>query len=622
MINKRYNYSKLLSSPTGDKWEKIGIKRRAGAAVPLFSVYSAESTGIGEIPDLRLLIDWCKRAGMSILQLLPLNEVGFDFSPYNSISTFALEPIYIRLSELRDFDIDMFSHDIVELKKRFGIKGSRVNYEIKFAKLVLLREIFNSADLNTNDDLKHFISENHYWIRDYALYKVIKHNNSYRSWEQWHRKFSNHNLKVLKEFEKKNSTDILFHYWLQWQLYEQLKDVKKYAADNGVLIMGDMPFLVSRDSADVWAHQNYFKLGYSAGAPPDMYFALGQKWGTPPYNWKNIKKNKYTYIKERLRYAQNFYDMYRIDHFVGLFRVWTSPVPPPQEKVSGAGASKGKFDPENEKAWEKHGKEIINVMLKSSDMLPCAEDLGTVPECSYKTLREYGIPGIDFQRFLKNKKDFSFVEPNKYRKHSSAVISTHDSSFFVNWWNYEAGTVDEKLFELTCIQFGLSGRKTGELKKKLFDRKHSKHGRLYCVENLNKAKEIFKSFGISKKDSKKLISIYCDAYDEKKKFMEYLYDSGKTDSKANFRLFKKCFDAISGSASIFSIQLLHELIYLDSDLFAKISKWSYRINSPGIMDNKNWTLKIPLSLEELSESKAGRNITGTVKKININTYRT
>jgi len=158
--------------------------------------------------------------------------------------------------------------------------------------------------------------------------------------------------------------------------------------------MGDLPFLVSRDSADVWANKNYFKLHLTSGAPPDMYFAMGQKWGMPPYRWEEIEKDKYIYIKEKLKFAANFYNMFRIDHFVGLFRVWTIENNTPEEQASLI----GNFDPKNKPLWKKSGEKIIDVMIQNPEMLPCAEDLGTVPDCSNKTLEEYGIPGMDVQR--------------------------------------------------------------------------------------------------------------------------------------------------------------------------------------------------------------------------------
>ena len=124
-------YNSFHTSKTSEKWAKIGIKRRAGTALPLFYLYSRKSTGIGEIPDLKLLIDWCKKARLSIVQLLPMNETGYDHSPYNSISTFALEPMYLRLSDLKNIDADKYKSDIKKLKRKFPKGNFKVDYKIK-----------------------------------------------------------------------------------------------------------------------------------------------------------------------------------------------------------------------------------------------------------------------------------------------------------------------------------------------------------------------------------------------------------------------------------------------------------------------------------------------------------
>jgi len=175
--------------------------------------------------------------------------------------------------------------------------------------------------------------------------------------------------------------------------------------------MGDIPLLVSRDSVDVWSQQNYFELHNSAGAPPDMYFSKGQRWGMPPYNWGNIANDNWKYIKNKLKYAENFFNMYRIDHFVGLFRIWSIPLSIPEE-FSG---TKGNYEPLHEYLWESHGKKIISEMVSATDMLPCAEDLGTVPECSYQVLKEFGIPGMDVMRWNKIYTDgFDFKAPTDY----------------------------------------------------------------------------------------------------------------------------------------------------------------------------------------------------------------
>lgn len=605
------NYKHFLNSPAKDKWNQIGTDRRSGVVIPLFSIYSKESTGICEIPDLKLVVDWCVKTGMSIIQLLPINETGYDFAPYNTISTFALELMYLRLNKISGVNTDKYHKEINSLKKTSGKPGTRVNFEIKEKKLSLLKKIF-SSEFKENESFKKFINDNNYWIKDYAAYKILKEKNKSKSWEEWkpaHRKFSK---TLVNRIISGNPREAKFLYWLQWQIFEQLKEVKEYANTHGVLIMGDMPFLVSRDSADVWSHQDYFKLNLSAGAPPDMYFAFGQKWGMPPYNWKKIESDNYRYIKERLRFAENFYNMYRIDHFVGLFRIWTFEL---NDITNG-----GEYDPPKEKDWEKHGKKIINAMLDGSSMLPCAEDLGTVPYCSYKTLKQYGIPGIDFQRFNK-KRNYEFVLPREYRKNSSAVISTHDSSFFPLWWKYEAGTTDKALFEYLCRSNNIRGKALSNVKKKLFEKENSKKGRLYWKKEIRNTKILLKILNIGKTNGKEFIKLFTESYGEKEQFMKYLNGKAANIRPPSPSLQLKCIERASESDSIFSIQLIQEYLYLSKSIFPKISAWNYRINSPGTMGWNNWSIRLPLSLEKLLNSPEGSEITKLIKHTNTKTNR-
>lgn len=601
-------YTHFLKSPAKDKWNQIGTDRRSGVVVPLFSIYSKESTGIGEFPDLKLVVDWCVKAGMSIIQLLPLNETGYDFAPYNTISTFALEQMYLRLSELRGINSGKYNKEIKDLKNIFGKIHSRVNFEIKNKKLELLRAIFDT-EFRENENFKKFINDNNYWIKDYAAYKILKEKNESKSWEEWKQAQKKFSKTLVDKTIKRNPEEAKFHYWLQWQIFEQLKEVKQYANAHGVLIMGDMPFLVSRDSADVWSHQRYFKLNLSAGAPPDMYFAFGQRWGMPPYSWNKIENDNYRYIKERLRFAENIYNMYRIDHFVGLFRIWTFEL----DDIT----SRGEYDPLKKKDWERHGKKIIRAMLDSTSMLPCAEDLGTVPYCSYKTLRQYGIPGIDFQRFNK-KRNYEFVLPLEYRKNSSAVISTHDSSFFPQWWKYEAGTTDKALFEYLCRSNNIKGKALSKAKIKLFDRQNSKKGRLFWKKEIRNTKILLKILNIEKTNGKKFIKLYTESCGEKEKFMKYLYGKVINIRPPSPSLQLKCIERASESDSIFSIQLIHEYLYLSKSIFPKISTWNYRINSPGTMGQNNWSIRLPLSLENIHKQS---KIISALKEINRITKR-
>lgn len=602
-------YSDLLNTHTKEKWKRIGTHRRSGVAVPLFSVYSTKSIGIGEIPDIKFLIKWCKKTGMSMLQLLPMNDLGNDFAPYNAVSSFALEPMYLSLNKLKDVNLAPFKREIREMKKIFVCGNDRINYGIKKAKLDLLWKIYKRTYTNHINKFEKFKTDNSYWLRDYAVYKIVKEKCGNKNWEEWETAFKNKDESFLKDFEKENSERITFLYWIQWQLYEQLKLIKKYAQGKEVLLMGDLPFLVSRDSSDVWANKNYFKLHLSSGAPPDMYFAMGQKWGMPPYDWEEIEKDKYIYIKERLKFAENYYDMFRIDHFVGLFRVWTIETNTPEEQAGLI----GNFDPQDEQTWKENGKKIIDLMIQNSEMLPCAEDLGTVPDCSNKTLEEYGIPGMNVQRWVKEKNNYyEFINPDNYRINSVSTVSTHDSSTLIDWWYNEAGTIDEKLFKRLCFEKGIDETKYLQIENALFDTMNSNSGRLFWKKEIENLYMLLDVLGLNIEEAYEIVELYLDSYDEKKIFWKYIGMGNNFKNKISTEFIKKALIKINQTSCIFSIQLLQEWLTLEDSFLRKNEESCYRINFPGIIDDKNWTTVMPFSLEELLEL----NINKIIQSIN------
>lgn len=592
----------LLNTKISDKWKHVGTRRRAGVAVPLFSLYSANSVGIGEIPDLKLLIDWCAKTGMSIIQLLPLNDVGNDFAPYNSISSFALDPMYLAISRIKGSDVSEYGDKLARLKKKYRPVFKRVNYKIKKAKIDLLWEIFKGTRTENDPDFTRYTEENSYWLKNYSVYRVISEQQNNKSWEKWPEDLKNRNDKAIEEVVINNYERVQFYMWLQWQLYLQMLDVSAYSKVKGVILKGDLPFLVSRESADVWAHKEYFLLHLSSGAPPDMYFAEGQKWGMPPYNWDCIAGSGFVYLTENLKYASNFYEMYRIDHFVGLFRVWVSPVDNYDHP--------GSFMPKEEYIWEAHGRRLIEVMVNSSPMLPCAEDLGTVPGCSYHVLYEYGIPGIDFQRY--HKRNFDFRHPVDYRINSSAVISTHDSSFWVNWWQFEAGTIDERLFEIMCMNAGMTEGHLKYVKDELFERHGSRYGRLRWKDEIDSTEELKQVLQLTGDRANDIVYIYMESFREKERFLSYLGLSN-ADSAVTSGLVMRNLERINQSNSIFSIQLIHEYLCLDEGFLSKISKWNYRLNTPGVISRNNWSLVLPLSLERLLELEINEKIKSTIQ---------
>lgn len=606
-------YNQLLNSGTSVKWQKIGVNRKAGVAVPLFSVFSKKSIGVGEIPDLRCIIDWCCQTGMSVLQLLPLNEVGNDFAPYNSISTFALEPMYLSIKRLRKADLKPFTKDLLSLKKRFPKGTGRVDYNIKKEKLKLLRKIFSTVDLSEIEKYQEFVRKNIHWLKYFSLFKILMQLNEGKNWSEWELKYqyisSLTSRKILQEY----SSDVEFEYWLQWQLYEQMITIKKYAKRKKVLIMGDLPFLVSRNSADVWAYKNYFKLNLSSGAPPDMYFSKGQRWGMPPYNWDNISLDNFGYLKQRLVYAENFYDMFRIDHFVGLFRVWTIDLKTPEENAGLYGT----FDPDDERQWEQHGKTILQKMNSSTSMLPCAEDLGTVPACSEKVLKEFGITGINVQRWQKSSKgNFNFIPAGEYRINSVATVSTHDSSSLPAWWKYEAGTVDEISFKLLCEKLNITNDNYLNLLNRLFEKSRYQTGKLIWKKEVSNVYILLEILNMNYDTAGEITDIYLSTFSEKNNFRNYIDMDEKTELSDSALFIKRALEKINSADSIFSIQLIMEYLYLDKDILDKYSGWDQRINFPGTVDGNNWSIVIPVTLEELKDLKINETIIDILKNSN------
>ncbi|MDD4895055.1 MAG: 4-alpha-glucanotransferase [Candidatus Omnitrophica bacterium] len=590
----------LLKAISKDKWERIGAKRRAGILAPLFSIYSKDSLGIGEFRDLKLLIDWAKVSGNSIIQLLPLNETGPLFCPYDSVSSFALEPAYISLEDVPGANKSHIKASINQIKKEFSKRGAHVDYSIKKRKIHVLWSMFLEEERVSHKKLKEFIDENSYWINDFALFGELKYYHMGAPWYQWEDKYKNRDVKQLEIFRKEHEKEISFQIWVQWQLYKQFKAVKKYAESKKILFKGDLPLLVSRDSADVWAHQEFFKLEFAAGAPPDMYCAKGQRWGMPTYNWERVAADDYKYLKKKLKYAQEFYDILRIDHVVGLFRIWSIPYNEPLENQG----LRGFFDPQDENKWANHGRNILSLMLNNTDMLLCAEDLGVIPEVCTEALEEFGIPGNDVQRWTKDwKVKHDFLRPGDYRFLSVAMLSTHDTTNWGAWWENEAGTVDEGLFRRKCGERGINYE---AIKEKLFNLERSRYGRLRWLDNVNSSDYLAAILGRRKEEIADFIDMYENTYQEKEKLWKELNMPGPMREGADKDIIAAVLKMTLDSRAIFCINSIIDWLSLAGAL--KGDAYQYRINTPGTISRDNWSLIIPVSLEELIKNKVTKDI--------------
>jgi len=591
----------LTTTISQDKREKIGTHKRSGALVPLFSVYSQKSIGIGDFSDLKLLIDWGKISGNSIIQLLPMNEVGSLSCPYDSVSSFALEPAYIALGEIPYTEEKSIQDKIKNIKTRFLIERSYVDYSIKQEKLNLLSAIYDLEKENKSEQLTRFKEENDYWVLDFALFKVLKEYHQGRAWHEWEDRYKDRDKAALDKFYQEHQRDIDFQIWMQWQLSLQFKSAKAYAGSKKILLKGDLPILVSRDSADVWAHREFFKLEFSSGAPPDLYAALGQRWGMPTNNWANIKADNFRYLREKLKYAQNFYDTLRIDHVVGLFRIWSIPY---NEPLENRGLN-GSFDPKDENKWPGHGRGILKAMLENTRMLLCAEDLGVIPKVCTDTLKKFGIPGNDVQRWVKDwKTAHDFLKPKDFRSLSVAMLSTHDTTNWPAWWENEAGTIDEGLFIRKCsdqrkIDFNSA-------KDKLFDSGCSRHGRLRWLDRVDSVEKLVTILGKKKEELADFIDLYENSYREKEKLWKHLGLKGPMREKCDSEILKAALKISLQSSSVFCINTMIDWLYL-TDIF-KGDPYQYRINTPGTTNTKNWSLTIPISLEELLKHKINKDI--------------
>ena len=586
--------------PHPSQHEAFLSKKRAGVLVPLSLVYSKNSFGIGDFSDLKLSIDWLRETGSSILQLLPMNEMGSLFCPYDSLSSFGLEPLYISLLSLPLPKGKSFKRQIENLRKNLPNAALYVDYSMKKEKVRLLHEVFVLSAQVDSPELTRFKEDNAYWLGDFSLYKALKETHNNAPWYDWPDEFKNRNQEALNNFRANHAQEIKFEEWAQWQLYLQFKEAKEYAHRKGVFLKGDLPILVSRDSADVWAHPEFFKLDFAAGAPPDMYCAKGQRWGMPTYNWDRIAADGYRYLKEKLKYAENFYDIIRIDHVVGLLRIWSIPYNDPLENKG----LNGFFDPLNESEWEVHGRRILEVMLENTNMFLCAEDLGMIPKACTDTLKKLNIPGNDVQRWVKDwNVRHDFLEPQDYRQLSVTMLSTHDTTNWPAWWEDEAGTVDEDLFRRKCAEKGIDSERVNP---KLFDFICSCHERLRWDEGVNAVDKFLSILHKKKEEVPILVNLYENTFGEKEKLWKQLGLAGAMRDKCDKEILRAVLKLNLQASSLFCINTIVDLLYLDG--LWQGNSYQYRINTPGTISNKNWSLKIPLSLENLLKHPVTKQI--------------
>ena len=304
-----------------------------GVLVPVSALRSQESVGVGEFADLPALADWCAGVGLDAIQILPVNDTGWQSSPYSALSAFALHPLYLRVGDLPELDAlpaqtrARVDAALDAIRREHGARD-RLRYGAMLdSKRALLREIFDAVagDPAITRATRAFVDHNP-WAGEYAAYKMLKARNAGASWKEWP-EFRDPTPELLGALwsTPENEHELTFHVWVQMRLDEQFAAAARAVADRGIVLKGDLPILINEDSVDTWAHREYFSSWLRAGAPPDAQSATGQNWGLPIYDWPELERDDVRWWKERLRHAARYYAAYRIDHVLGFFRVWSIP---------------------------------------------------------------------------------------------------------------------------------------------------------------------------------------------------------------------------------------------------------------------------------------------------------
>ena len=308
----------------------------AGTAIPVFSLRSEKSFGTGEFTDLALLVDWAKRVGLKMIQILPINDTTathtwVDSYPYAAISAFALHPLYLNLAKLADSP--NASKRLLKLEaERLRLNALRVvDYEavslIKndFTKLLFAE---SGKTVFASKEYKQFFEQNKHWLVPYAAFCYLRDQYATVDFSKWpaYKQYNAVDIAALADKDSIAFREIAFYYFIQFHLHLQLKEATAYAHANGIIMKGDIAIGVYRHGADAWQNPELFHLDFQAGAPPDGFAVKGQNWGFPTYNWQQMLADGFAWWKHRFGQMSYYFDAFRIDHILGFFRIWSIPM--------------------------------------------------------------------------------------------------------------------------------------------------------------------------------------------------------------------------------------------------------------------------------------------------------
>lgn len=422
------------------------LGRGAGILLPISSLPS--KYGIGTFgQEAYRFVDQLVDAQQTFWQVLPVGPTSFGDSPYQSFSAFAGNPYFIDLEYLVQEGL-LTKEDIAS--REWGVEPSDVAYATIYNnRFDVLRIAYNNSEYKDTDEYVEFCENNTYWLDDYSFYMALKNKFDNKSWSDWDEDIKFRKQDALDKYQKELQDDIDFWKFCQFKFYAQWMELKEYANEKGIQIIGDIPLYVSMDSSDVWVHGRLFELDERknpinvAGVPPDCFSETGQRWGNPLYDWDAMEKENFTWWRERMKANAALYDVIRIDHFIGVVRYYRIPSECPTAM---------------EGAWKKGpGKKLTDAIQESiGESKIIAEDLGLVVQSVRDLMEETGWPGMKIMQFAFDGSNVNSNLPHTYTNSNVLVYGgTHDNETLVGFFD----GLEEEDMEYAYKYLGVSSKK-------------------------------------------------------------------------------------------------------------------------------------------------------------------
>ncbi|MCX7949102.1 MAG: 4-alpha-glucanotransferase [Treponemataceae bacterium] len=635
-------------------------KPRLGIAVPVGALRTADNEGVGDFLSLIPLGNWCASLGITLIQLLPVNDTGFQSSPYSALTAYGLHPLYLRLSAIPE--ASRYTKEIRALKEKYDSQHRFLYGAVQDAKIALLRTIYSDEKEGiqkrsvAGGDIGEWITTNP-WVIEYALFRSLKDRHGGRHWKEWPEFQQVEKEALLSLWENPAyREEALFWVWVQFNLDKQFREAARAVRNLGIMLKGDLPILLNEDSCDVWAHPEYFFRELSAGAPPMPMEPAGQNWGFPVYNWEHHAREGFRWWKERVRHASTYYDAYRLDHVLGFFRLWAT-------SVFDETAALGRFLPSEpifRTELEQRGFDGGRIRWLSEPHVPTQElrnAVGDLPQAEAEVRKVCALaleqigqePLWLFKKTIRGERDLKNLDINESLRAyllgawKNRTLLEYEPGVFVPTWTYWdtrafTSLSDEERWKLdTLIQ---EKRRASE---KLWERQgrsilsalREASAMVICAEDLGAIPDcvpvVLEELGIlglkivrwtrkwnewgepyipfeqyperavctpAVHDTSTLRQ-WWETEADREAFKQMLKSPGVPDTytpEVAFAILRAC----AASPARFVIFQIQDLLHLSGRWYTK-DPGEERINIPGTVSSFNWTYRLPVPIEVLAE---------------------